>query len=105
MNAGQLNEPIQIYEMNVVINDYGERKDSWILKYSTRAQVVYDGGNRNDNNNEIQYSYTKTFKVRSYVPVFETDKVRWQGKDYRILTIDRRRTTNDILIRAELINE
>ena len=73
--------------------------------YTTRAKVDHNGGARTVENNEIVFDYTKTFNVRSYVPVTEADRIEWQGKMYRILTTQQRREYNDIMITAELINE
>ena len=105
MNAGILNELIQIYRSVTVTNDYGERSETYELKYTTRANVNWDSGSRIDSNEEIQYTYEKTFRIRSYVPIVETDIIKWQDNDYRILTLERRRQTNEIIVKTRLINE
>ena len=79
MNAGILNEVIQIYRPETIINDYGERAETYTLKYTTRANVNWDSGNRSELNDEIQYAYNKTFRVRSYVPVTEVDIIKWHN--------------------------
>lgn len=105
MIAGRLNEVVKIYKPMETINEYGERVFEFVYAYTTRAKVEYNTGNRLNENNELVFSYNKTFNVRSYVPLLETYQIEWQGKRYRILTLEFRREYNDIAINTELINE
>lgn len=105
MKAGLLDEIIEIYKSEIVVNEYGEREEQFIKKCSTRAYVSWSGGNRSITNDEIFHTYTKTFTVRSYIPVVETDIIKWQNNNYRIITIEHRKGYNGIIIIAELINE
>lgn len=103
--AGLLNEIIKLYKPTTIINDYGEREDTFELCYTTRARIISDGGSRTVINNEIVFPYNKSFQVRYYVPVTDSMQVEWQNRKYRIISTERRRDENDILIRTELINE
>ena len=105
MIAGRLNEIVSIYKPVQNINEYGEHVETFVLEYTTRAKVDHNSGNRSNTNDEIVYNYQKTFNVRSYVPVLDTYQIEWQGKRYRILSTEKRREYNDIIIHAELINE
>lgn len=105
MIAGRLNEVVKLYRPVTVINEYGERVDTYEYAYTTRAKVDYNTGNRMVENGEIVFNYYKTFNLRSYVPVLNTYQIEWQGKRYRILTIESRREYNDIVVNTELINE
>lgn len=105
MIAGRLNEVVKIYKPMETINEYGESEFEFVYAYTTRAKVEYNTGNRLNENNELVFSYNKTFNVRSYVPLLETYQIEWQGKRYRILTLEFRREYNDIVINTELINE
>lgn len=103
--AGLLNELIDIYTPRTDIDEFGERKETFVLKYSTRAKVSNDGGGRNVENNEIVYAYSKTFTIRYYVPICDNDRIYWQNKKYRVISTEKRREYNDILVRTELVNE
>ena len=104
--AGLLKEVINILTPTSTVNEFGEKVQTHSLKYSTRARVDHNGGARGNENNEIFYSYQKTFTVRSYVPVDEFDLVEYNNKRYRIITIDNRiKDYNDKLIITELIND
>ena len=104
--AGLLNEVIQILSPSTTINEFGETVQTYKVTYVTRARVEHNNGTRTNENNEIFYSYQKTFTVRSYVPVNEFDLVEYNNKKYRIITIeDRIKAYNDKLLITELIND
>lgn len=104
--AGLLNEVINILSPSAITNDFGEKVQTYNVSYTTRAKVDHNSGNRTNENNEIFYSYQKTFTVRSYVPVDEYCIIQYDNKRYRIITIENRiREYNDKLIVTELINE
>lgn len=105
MIAGRLNEVVKIYNVESTVNDYGERIEEYVLSMTTRARVDFNSSNRTNENDEIVYNYQKTFNVRSYVPVTDTSHIEWQEKMYRVLSVEKRREYNDIVVIAELINE
>ena len=103
--AGLLNEVIKILSPTSTVNEFGEKIQSYSVTYTTRARVDHNSGTRSNENNEIFYSYQKTFTVRSYVPVTEFDLVEYNSKRYRIITIDDRiKVHDDKLLITELIN-
>lgn len=105
MIAGRLNEIISILHPTTTTNEYGEEVTEYKKTYTTRAKVDHKGGGRAIENNELIFDYSKTFNIRSYVPVCDNDQIEWQSKRYRILSTEYRREWNDIIITTELINE
>ena len=105
MMAGQYNEIIRLFRSIEVENEYGEREIMQELVTTTRAKVETTSGNRQNENNEIVYNYSKTFYVRTYVPVENTSIIEYDDKKYRVITHDKRKEYNDIKIVTELINE
>lgn len=103
--AGQYNELIKVYRSVETVNEYGEREITTEYVCSTRAKHEFTGGSRKNENNEIVYDYTKTFYVRSYVPIEDTSIIEFDGKNYRVITYDKRKENNDIRVVTELINE
>ena len=104
--AGLLSQVIKVETPDTIINEYGERVQTYHVSYTTRARVIHDRGSRDLANGEVFNSYSKTFLVRSYVPVSERDLIQYKGKKYRILTIeDRTEDYNDKQIVTELLNE
>lgn len=105
MQAGLLNELVEIYKPSIESNEFGEQVQVYIKRVDTRAQVIYDSGQRNTSNNEIIYNYQKTFKFRRYIELMENYQLKYKGKMYRILSIEDIRQYNHKVVRAELINE
>lgn len=105
MRAGLLTEPIEIYKKVLTDNQYGEQTEEWVLKYSTKARLVHDGGSRVIQNDEVFFAHTKTFQVRSYVPVEDFDMIKWNSKNYRILNIEPDKNMMNKTIKTELIDD
>lgn len=105
MIAGRLNEIIEIWRPTTTTNEFGEKEKTNSLIVTTRANVQNLNGSKLIENNEIVVVYNKVFTIRYYHNLTETDIIKWQGKNYKINTIEKRREYNDILINAEVINE
>lgn len=105
MRAGLLNYLISIQAPVVVKDVYGANGIDWRDIISTRAQVTYNTGNRQNQNNEIIHCYTVTFTIRLYHRVNEKMRIIWNGNKYRILSINRELNKQSITIVTELINE
>lgn len=103
--AGLLNEPIEIYKVVTEVDEYGVKNELLELRTKTRARVQYNSGSRNIEHSEIVHDYTKTFTVRYYVEVEDYDKILWQGKYYRVLSIDSSREFQEKRINTEVIND
>lgn len=105
MVAGRYNERIEILKAHSEKTAVGSTTIEWLPEVTTRANVVYNNGNRTIAEGEVFWPISKTFIVRSYVPVTEQDRILFQDKQYRILSVDKRRDYNDIEIHSELVNE
>jgi head-tail adaptor len=105
MIAGQLTEIVELYKPVIVVNDYGEQSTEYQLYNKTRARLLHNSGNREIVNSELFYSYTKTFVFRHYVNIDELNRIKWNGKFYKILDITPDKARMNIEVRTELINE
>ena len=105
MKASDLRDRIYIYRQETTRTQTGAFEVSYEYKCSCRARINYSSGNRTIDNEEIFYSTERTFIVRHYVPVVETDQIRWDDKKWQILSIDHDRKYNNIVIKTTLINE
>ena len=105
MNAGKLTEKIEIFTPKITKNDVGEQSTEYMLKLTTKANIQHIKGNRDIENNEVVYNYSRTFEVRIYVDVNEFDRIKWKDKYYRILDIDTNKELQQITILTELVNE
>lgn len=104
MNAAILKDPIDIYELVTIKTEYGTIKTSYDLKYHTRAYVRFNSENMTVSEGEVYFPINRTFIVRAYVPVTETDQIEHEGKRYKILSINRNKYYNDTEITTTIIN-
>lgn len=106
MNAGTLFHDIVIEKPQIVVNDdFGSQTETWVKYIRTKADVVWESGNRMTDNDEIFYSWNMTFKIRYYHDVNEKMRIVWRNKRYRILSIMPDRIKQVLTIRTELIND
>jgi head-tail adaptor len=105
MQAGLLNRQIEVYKPVTLTNNVGATTIKWTKAFETRANVRQTGMSRGQQVNEIFYPTTKEFIIRSYHHIDEFHRIKYQNNMYRIVSIERRREMNDILIIADLVNE
>lgn len=105
MRAGLLNEVISIFRQIEQQSDYGDISTSYQQVYTTRAQVEHSLGSRTIQNEEIFYDYSKKFTIRYYVDVMDTDRIFYNGKYYRVISIEPDTHKQQKTILTELVNE
>lgn len=98
MYAGLLNEKIEIYDFTMTKSIIGVVTSTINKVYETRAKVSHRGGSRTVINEEVVTPYQKTFVVRIYVPVTDTSWIKYNGKYYRVVSIDK-----DIAMQQQVI--
>lgn len=105
MKAGTLKYIIEIYRPVITSTDFGNTHTEWEFHYKTHANMIFNSGNRINENNEIFYPTTRTFIVRHYVPVEDTMRIKFEDKYYQIVSINKNKYYNDIEINTDLVNE
>lgn len=105
MNSALLRNQIDIYELVETKTEYGTIKKAYDFKYHTRAYVRFNSENQVISEGEVYYPITRTFIVRSYVPVIETDVIEFEGKRYKIMSINKNLYYANTEIVATLINQ
>lgn len=106
MESGLLKDKILFQRQTVTTDEYGHEITTYTDAFETRADVVWNNGNRIVSNEEIFYENTVSFIVRYYSPVEDTMRIKYQDKLYRIISInpDKEIYYRKIII-AQLINE
>lgn len=105
MRAGLLKDLIEIYGSVITVNNVGEQSTTYNLKSTIKARVIHGSGNRTVENDEVVYPYQKNVQVRIYQDINDYDRIKYDGKFYRILSIE---TNNDLQcknILMEVVNE
>lgn len=88
MRAGLLTETIQVLQPIVDINSVGEQITTYKLKATIKARNVVHREAQTNLNGDIAYPKTYTLEVRIFQPVEDYDRIRWNGKDYTITSIE-----------------
>ena len=84
MRAGNLRDPIKIYNVIGGPNDLGElRKFPAYLK-STRADVQWDNGDEKEQDYQLTVQQTVTFNIRFDLTINETMVIGFRGSWYDI---------------------
>lgn len=102
---GQLNEFIEIWQSYITNNEYNEQVNEFNFKNRARCKVRYDKGERLIENNEIFYSYVRTFIVDDFVDVTNFNRIKYKGEFYQIQNIQPIKKDRILIIQASLIND
>lgn len=105
MNSALLRTTIKIYELVTSTTEYGHIKNSYELKYKTKAHVIFNSENQVVSEGEVFYPISKTFVVRAYVPVVETDRIECENKMWKILSINKNEYYNNTECQCTLVND
>ena len=105
MDSGFIKDRIEIYKQVTTRTATGATDITNEYRCSCRARVNWLTGNREVNNDEIFYAIDRDFIVRSYVPVEETDEIRWNNQRWQILSVEHNKKFNNIIIKTQLLND
>lgn len=108
MQAGTLNEVIDVMMLDAAENTFGEEEtQKYVKRMTTRASVKYTSGGRALENNEMFFGKTVEFRIRYYWlnKILDSDRIIWNKKKFRILDIEPDRTTQMLIISTESVNE
>lgn len=106
MQAGTLNEVIQVWRQSYDTTEFGDNKtERWEKHIRTKANVVYDKGARINDNGDLFFSQDIIFNVRIYHDIKFLDQIEWKSNRYRITNIWPDKTVQRLIITTELIND
>lgn len=105
MRAGLLDTEIDITRPVTTKNEFGEKVLTYEPFYTTKARVVYNGGNRAQENGEILYNYNLSFEIYDYVKILDTDHILYEENEYRILSIEHNKHQMKKIVRVEKVND
>lgn len=109
MNAGILNEIIEIRRAVIVRNEYGEETITfrdYLPKVRASVQFLAEQ-RRVEGTNEVVWPAGCVVKLRIHYQdkVKDTDRVVWKGQQYRITSIEPSRALQQLTIRVEKVEE
>jgi len=105
MFAGQLKEPIEIYDTTITKTSYGTMSETMTLTYTTRAKVGHIGGSRSVINDEIVTPYSKNFVIRDYIQIKDNSLIKYGGSYYIVNSIDWNKDLMQKVVTTTLMQE
>lgn len=105
MDSALLRHKLDILALTTTKTKYGTISTSYEQKYSTHCHAIFDSETQVVSEGEILYPINITFVVRAYVPVTEKDRLVFEGKKYKILSINKNEYYGNIEIKTTLVNE
>nr|DAJ47721.1 MAG TPA: Putative head tail adaptor [Caudoviricetes sp.] len=106
IDSGSLNDRIRFMEAVVGKGSYGDRViTGWNPVYSCWAKVTYNKGNRAISAGEVWLPNTISVLLRYNSKVNERHRVVWDGKTYRIDSLNASKKDGSITIVATRVDE
>lgn len=105
MQAGLLRDIVRFQETQTQRDEMGGISDNWIDAFSKRAEVKFASGSRKLVNGEVFNPLAITCKIRYCKDVHEKMRLIHEGRNYKIISINRDRLIQCTIIQAELNNE
>ena len=103
LSAGSLEDRIVFVEAMNRTNEFGEEITTWSVAYRCRARVVYKRGSRALDCGEVWNPNTISVSIRYTRRVDEGMRIRWNGGEYHISSLNASRSSGDVTITAEKI--
>lgn len=105
MQAGLLTEKITFLKLVKVKTDTGSEDNTYVVDHHCRAKMSYSGGDRVNENGDIFFTHHIIFEIRQGYDFDELYRIEWEGRQYRILCIEKNKHNQSIRITTELVND
>lgn len=105
MNAGLLKDVIEVHYQTSQADIYGGDSTVYTMGFQTKARVFVDKKDREISNYSEEFPTIVTFNIRLYHKLQHTDRIKWNGDMYRILSVFPDKTRQLIEIKTSLIKE
>ena len=105
MRAGLLTERVSVLHPTTTTNNVGEQVTAYEETTAIRARDVSNRQSRTNDNGEIWMPSTRVLEVRIYHDICDTDLLKWNGKQYRIIGIETDRQQRCKRLTIEEVNQ
>lgn len=102
---GDMRHVIIVKSLTSTVDEYGSAAESYATLMTLRAAVKFLSGSKLIDNKEIFSSQTLQFSTHYRSTITPTCRIEYEGKNYRILSIDVIGFHDGLTINTELINE
>lgn len=106
MKAGLYNKLCTIMRKRVITGDYRD-KEVWEPLRTTKVNFQWTAGDRKVDSTELFFSHSATITLRSYIDIQDEDHVMIDDVEYRVITINRDKSTqyNQITAKIDAVNK
>ena len=105
MGAGLYDKLVVISRPQTFKNDFGEEETRLVDKYKVKVRIVHQKGSIDVENSEILHNYTKTVEMYRFIDCKDTDILKFDGHEWRVLDLDDSRELNRKTLVIEQVNE
>lgn len=88
LSGGSLDDRVVFLRAAVSRNDYGEQVTEWAEAYRCHARVVFKKGEKALSDGEVWLPHTIAVTIRWTPRVDERMRLRWDGKEYAIESLN-----------------
>jgi SPP1 family predicted phage head-tail adaptor len=104
IRAGLLTETVTLLQAVTQRDGFGSESTEWTDAGTARARAMFRSGSRGVENGEIWNAVTVDFELRRFANVEGGMRIRWNGKDYHVVSVDYEPRHQRQVVRCELVN-
>ena len=105
ISSGLLKYRRSFLQADVDRNSFGEQIQTWIPTYTCRADVKFSKGSRAILAGEVWNPTSVVITCRRSDKINNRQRIRWEGNQYNIVSINPDAADRSLTIIADLINE
>lgn len=105
LTAGRMNERVAILTPAISRGAMGEQEVVYQTAFVLWANVAYNKGRQAITGGDVWMTTTIVITIRNIKAVTDRCRIRWDGKTYRITSLNRSVSDGSITITAEYIEE
>ena len=105
ISSGLLKYRISFLQADVDRNSFGEQIQTWNTAYTCRADVKFSKGSRAILAGEVWNPTSVVITCRRSDKINNRQRIRWEGNQYNIVSMNPDAADRSLTIIADLINE
>lgn len=105
ISSGLLKYRISFLQADVDRNSFGEQIQTWNMAYTCRADVKFSKGSRAILAGEVWNPTSVVITCRRSDKINNRQRIRWEGNQYNIVSMNPDAADRSLTIIADLINE
>lgn len=105
IQSGKLTEELSFYQVSATTSESGYKTNTEILLFSTKAERLRNKQNYVVDAHELFHTVELTFRLRYRKEIEDDMIVKYEDERYRVISVDKNQSQNEIIIIISKINE